>query len=474
MGKAIKFGTDGWRAVIADQYTFENLARVADATASWIIEKKPAENGVVIGYDSRFLSSDFARFTARVIASRGLHVRICDEITPTPAVSWAAREFNAIGVVITASHNPPEYNGFKIKAPYGGSALQSQIQELETYIQSETDISDLEPFDNLMNSGKIEVIDLNAIYLDALRAGIDLDAIRKSEGLIAHDAMFGATASLLPQLLGEQVFVLNDDHNPGFHGVPPEPIEKNLPDLPELIRSQNCMLGIANDGDGDRVAMFDEAGNYVDSHQILCLLAKYMFEERGMKGDIIKTFSTTDMLRKQAETYGIPIHTTPIGFKYIAEKLLSGDVMVCGEESGGIAVKGHIPERDGLFIGLLVAEMCAKRGRKLSELVLELFDEFGGHYNHRNDLHTTEARKNAMITYCNAEKLTEIAGVKVVRREFLDGSKHWLEDGSWLLVRPSGTEPVLRIYSEAPTMELAKSFVDFVSDMVESDIIFNT
>jgi phosphomannomutase len=217
--------------------------------------------------------------------------------------------------------------------------------------------------------------------------------------------------------------------------------------------------------------MFDENGHYVDSHQILSLLTRYMVKTRGMKGELVKTFSTTDMMRKQAESYGLPIHTTPIGFKYITEKILEGDVLVCGEESGGIAVKGHLAERDGIYIGLLIAEMCAKRGKTLSALVRQLFEEFGQHHCRRNDLHTTETRKNTMMEMCRNEKLSSVAGKKVIRVEKTDGIKHWLEDGSWLLVRPSGTEPVLRIYSEASTPEQAQLLVDEVSTITEQIIV---
>lgn len=462
----IKFGTDGWRAVIADQYTFANVARVSAATARWIKDSGVSQNGVVLGFDARFQSEAFAKLAAQVLAHEGLHVRFSDSICPTPAVSLGAQQFDAVGVVITASHNPPEYNGFKIKAPFGGSASPAQITEVEARIPETYETKSLPDFDALVEKGKIELIDLNSRYLDIIRERINLDVIRKHGGKIAHDAMFGSGAGLIGELLGDLAIELNCEFNPGFNGVPPEPIEKNLTELPELIVSEGCMLGIANDGDADRVAMFDENGHYVDSHQILSLLAKYMADTKGMHGELVKTFSTTDMMRKQAEKYGLTIHTTPIGFKYITEKILEGDVLVCGEESGGIAVKGHLAERDGIYIGLLIAEMCARRGKSLSALVQELFDEFGPHYCRRNDLHTTEERKVRMIELCKAEKLTEISGQRVIKVEHTDGIKHWLADGSWLLVRASGTEPVLRIYSEAETPERAQQLVDDVSAMV--------
>lgn len=465
----IKFGTDGWRAIIAKDYTFDKLGRVAAAAARWMRQSKVGKNMAVIGYDARFMSRDFAEFTARIMAHEGLQVQLSDAICPTPAVSLAAFEQEAVGIVITASHNPPEYNGFKIKAPFGGSASPAQIKEVEALIPAAYDATAVPALEELMAQKRIIPAKLNARYLEVLRERIDLERIRATGTKIAHDPMFGSGAGMMEELLGNRAVSLHSEYNPGFQGRPPEPVEKNLKELPEFIREQKCALGIANDGDADRVAMFDENGRYVDSHQILCLLTRYMAKTKGEKGELVKTVSTTDMMRKQAEAYGLPISTTPIGFKYITEKILAGDVLVCGEESGGIAVKGHLAERDGIYIGLLVAEMCARREMKLSELVQELFDEFGPHHNYRNDMHTTDARKNGMIAYCKAEKLKQICGIGVVEADQTDGIKHWLEDGSWLLVRASGTEPVLRIYAEAAQPEQARKLVDTVSRMVEEE-----
>jgi phosphomannomutase len=279
--------------------------------------------------------------------------------------------------------------------------------------------------------------------------------------------MYGSGMGAIKKLLGDQVYELHAEVNPSFGGTAPEPIEKNLKEFSAFITENDCQIGIANDGDADRVGLFDENGVFVDSHRILSLLVKYLSQEKGLSGKIVKTFSTTNMLNKQSEKYGLPIETTPIGFKYIAEKIVNEDVLAGGEESGGLSVKGHIPERDGLYIGLVVAEMLVKTGKKLSELVQELFDEFGDHAYYRNDLHTEERKKLAMIEHCKSEKLTSINGIEVTEREFTDGIKHHLIDGSWLLVRPSGTEPVLRIYAEAETAEQAKALVDDVSNKVD-------
>ncbi|REL33118.1 phosphoglucomutase/phosphomannomutase family protein [Rhodohalobacter sp. SW132] len=465
--KKISFGTDGWRAIIADDYTFENLTIVAQATARWITEENITSNGVVIGYDARFMGREFAEHTAAVFCAMEVPVRLSSSISPTPAISWAAKHYDAVGIVITASHNPPNYNGFKIKAPFGGSATPDQIAGVESRLYQEESVPNIPSFKSCLKAGIIREITVTEQYLNVLREKIDIEAIKKSGIRIGHDPMFGSGMGAIKKLLGEQVFELHGEVNPSFKGIPPEPIEKNLAEFSEFIPKNNCQIGIANDGDADRIALFDENGTFVDSHRILSLLVKYLHKEKGLSGTIVKTFSTTDMLNKQASEYGLPIEVTPIGFKYIAELIVNGDVIVGGEESGGLSVKGHLPERDGLYIGLLMTEMMVKSGKKLSELVQELFDEFGDHAYYRNDLHTEESKKQAMIKHCKDKKLTKIDGKNVTEWQFTDGIKQILEDGSWLLVRPSGTEPVLRIYAEAPSAEQAKAMVEDVTQMVD-------
>jgi phosphomannomutase len=461
----IKFGTDGWRAVIAKDYTYDNVSIVTQATGRWIKNEKITTNGVIIGYDGRFMGRQFSEHCACVFAAMEIPVRIADCITPTPSVSWAALEYDAVGIVITASHNPPDYNGFKIKAPFGGPATPDQIAAVEDELDNYDSSLTVESYQTYLKQGRIREIPLREQFKNVLSERLDLDAIRSKGIKIAHDCMFGAGQGVIKELLGDQILELHSDFNPGFHGQAPEPIEKNLGELSKFIVENRCAVGIANDGDADRVGMFDETGRFVDSHEVLSLLTKYLSQEKGMKGSIIKTFSTTTMLDKQAEKYGLDIETTPIGFKYVAEKIVEGDVLVGGEESGGLAVKGHIPERDGIFIGLLITEMMVKEGKALSELVQDLVDEFGPHFHYRNDMHTSNDKKNAMMSYCKDKKLTEIYGKKVKNWEFTDGVKHWLEDGSWLLVRPSGTEPVLRIYSESSTAEEAQKLVEYASDI---------
>lgn len=456
----IKFGTDGWRAIIADTYTFDNVAAVSMATARWLKRRYGDHPSVVIGHDTRFLGRRFSEHSARVFVSAGVHVTFADAVATTPAISWATLEYGrSAGIVITASHNPPEYSGFKIKAHFGGPATPEMIEAVESELGKVEIPASLPSFAALVEDGRIVLRDVSGEYLELLRKRLDIDAIRASGIRIAHDAMFGAGQGIISKLAGaDRVVELRNALNPSFEGQAPEPIERNLEELASVVVRDGCAVGIANDGDADRVGMYDEKGQFVSSHLILALLVKYLHHERGMSGQIVKTFSTTHMLDRMGEAYGLPVQTTPIGFKYIASKIVEGDVLVGGEESGGLAVKGHIPERDGIYIGLLITEMVVKRGKSLSALVDELYEEFGGHFTYRVDVHTTEENKRAVLTKLDGGGLAQIAGHKVAEVQTMDGYKH-LTDAGWLLVRASGTEPVLRIYSEAASAELAKAIV---------------
>ncbi len=464
----ISFGTDGWRAIIADTYTFANLDRVASATAAWLRNMYGAEATVVLGHDTRFMSRPFAKRVARRVAQAGVQVYLSDSFVATPAVSWGTNAYGAdAGIVITASHNPPEYNGFKLKADFGGPAPPEMVADVESHLTSVSVPNTLPDFDTLVANKRVKLVDLRSDFMDALRTALDIDAIAGSDVRIGHDPMFGAAQGLVTGLLSsDQVETVRDEINPSFQGTPPEPIARNLQPLSELVQAHDLDVGIANDGDGDRIAMVDETGTYVSAHRLLALLVKYMHEERGLSGPIVKTFSTTHMLDKMAEAYGLPIETTPIGFKYIASKMAAGNVLVGGEESGGIAAQGHIPERDGVYIGLLVVEMMVKRGMTLSALVQELLDAFGPHYTYRDDLHITDAQKADALDRLDAHGgLDTINGAAVTELRTLDGYKHITNTG-WLLIRPSGTEPVLRVYSEAESPEAAKALVKDASEQL--------
>jgi len=465
----IKFGTDGWRAIIADEYTFENVERVAQGTASWLLDEYGDTPTVVIGHDTRFLGRQFAERAAQVFTASGIRVTFADTIVSTPAVSWATQAMSCdAGIVITASHNPPEYNGFKIKAYFGGPAPPEMIASVEEAVPPPSELSDeLNAFDSLKTEGRLSLHDVRSGYLNALRNALNVDAITESGIRIAHDAMCGAGQGFVTDLLGpDQVIPLRHEQNPSFHGVAPEPIEERLDELSTTVAESDCAAGLANDGDADRIGMVDENGRFVSSHRILALLVKYLHEERGLSGDIVKTFSTTHLLDRMGERYGLKVETTPIGFKHIAKKMAAGNVLVGGEESGGIAAMGHIPERDGIYIGLLIVEMMVERGKPLSALVDELLDEFGPHYNYRDDIHIREDQKEAVLDRLDAGGgLDEVNGHRVSRVETLDGFKH-VTDNGWLLIRPSGTEPVLRVYSEAESPDAAKALVKDASNQL--------
>lgn len=464
----LRFGTDGWRAVIAADYTFANLERVARATGQWVRRREGEAPSAVVGFDTRFLSEAFAEHTARVLASMGIRVRLASGFAPTPAVSWATKEgAHTAGIVITASHNPPAYNGFKLKAPFGGPASPEMVAEVEAELGRLDEGFALRPLAALEAEGLVERFDLRDAYRYVLQDRLDLGAIRRSGLRVGCDPMYGAGQGLATDLLGHRSVVeVHDEHNPGMHGQAPEPIERNLAYLSRLVVEERCQVGLAFDGDADRIGMFDEAGRFVDSHKILALLVKYLHEEKGLSGSIVKTFSTTDMLERMGARYGLPVETTPIGFKYIAPRMLEGDVLVGGEESGGIAVKGHLPERDGVYIGLTIVEMMVRRGRSLSELVEELQREFGPLHYARRDLHTTPERKARFLERLEASPPAAVGGEAVRALETLDGYKFRLE-GGWLLFRPSGTEPVLRVYAEAPSQAAADALVAAGVAMVE-------
>lgn len=461
---SIKFGTDGWRAIIADTFTLENVEKVAQATGQYMLNTFSESPTAVIGHDCRFGGRMFTERAAQVLASMGIKVIMGKAFCSTPAVSLAVLQNNAqMGVVITASHNPPEYSGYKLKAAFGGPATPAQVADVEVEL-TQLGALDKKTFAELKANGMIQESDLTEAYLNHLRHTLDVESIRNSGIKIAYDAMFGAGRGTVSALVGD-IIELHGGENPGFLGQAPEPIEKNLHELSATIVREKCAVGLATDGDADRIGLYDELGNFVDSHKILCLLVKYLYEERGLRGDIVKTFSTTTMLDKMGERYGLTVHTTKIGFKYIGEIIVHGDVLVGGEESGGMAVKGHIPERDGVYIGLLVTEMIVKRGKPLSGLVQELFDEFGEHHCPRTDLHTE--KKDAVLAYLAAGKLTEVLGKPVTQRADLDGYKVFTEDG-WLMFRGSGTEPLLRIYAESDSMAKAEAMVAAGVAMVEN------
>lgn len=450
---SIKFGTDGWRGIIADDFTFDNVAKVALATAQYFKRHKKIKNGVIVGYDARFLSREFAELTATVLASKGIKVLLSREMSSTPMVSLLSRKLNAAGgVVITASHNPAKYNGFKLKGDFGGPAHPEMIQKLEKELKKvrspQSAIRNPHSFGALLAKGRIKELDFTSAYVSDVQSKLDLNVIKSSGIRIAYDAMHGAGQGVLEQLVPVAVSLRNT-YNPSFGGSHPEPLPQHLKELSATVVLSKCDIGIATDGDADRLGAFDERGEFVDSHRIFALLLKYFVEVKGLKGEVAKSFSVSQIINKMCDKYGITLHETPIGFKHLCRLMTERDILVAAEESGGLGVKGHLPERDGIYIGLLLCEIMAVRKKKLSELVEEVMTEFGWHYFNRIDAHLTEKEKNRILGVYKKGVKT-LGDRDVLRVETKDGFKLFVKNG-WVLVRASGTEPLIRFYAEADT-----------------------
>ncbi len=475
----INFGTDGWRAVISDTFTFHNLRNVAQAIAdaiasgSWEngFEELQAENKqtVVIGFDTRFLSDRYAADVARVLAANGFRVNLAQSDAPTPAISYAVRHLGAIaGIMITASHNAPRYNGVKLKAYYGGSATAEQCRKVEVFLNHNEERArgpNLMDFETARQNGLIQRINPIPAYGEHLRTLIDFDAIAENPQRVVVDSMYGSGRGVIKGFLqgsGCEVQEIRGEMNPGFGGIHPEPIRKHLGALAGAISTHMGDFGLATDGDADRIGAMDEEGRFIDPHKIMALALKYLVEERGWRGAVVRTVSTTCMIDRLARQYGLSVYETPVGFNYIAEYMLKEDILIGGEESGGMSIRGHIPEGDGILMGLLLIEIVAKWRRPLSELVDQLVQEAGPSYYKRLDLTLNRpVSKDKMKQTLLDNKPAKIGGFPVAEIGSLDGIKYILEDGSWLLIRPSGTEPVLRVYTEGRSAEVMEALIDF-------------
>jgi phosphomannomutase len=454
----IKFGTDGWRAIIADDYTLENVKRVAGATASWLIKnyKKPV---AVIGYDTRFGGKLFSETVASVLASKEIKVYYAEIFSTTPMISLGTLKLDAsLGIIITASHNPPIYNGIKLKGNYGGPLTPKKVEEIETLIADKfTD--KIEDFSFYADRGIIEYINLEEIYLNQVKEKFDLTAIQGSKFKIAFDGMYGSGQSIIKKILPNAV-LLHCENNPSFNGLAPEPIEKNLQELATLLKSKNNFdIGIAVDGDADRIGLYDHEGNFVDSHHLILLTIHYLHKYKKMSGKVCVAFSTTNRIRKMCEQYGLPLQISKIGFKYICNTMINEDVLLGGEESGGLAVKGHIPERDGIWMALLVLEFMAATGKNLKELINEVYEVVGKFGLNRYDIHIQEELKNEIVENCKNGKYISFGKYTVKQIDNLDGYKYFFNDDEWILIRPSGTEPVLRAYAESYSKEEANAIL---------------
>ena len=459
----IKFGTDGWRAIIAEDFTVENVKRVAYATALWL-RKHYQEPSAVVGNDCRFAGKLFADTTACVLASQGIKVyRSENTFVSTPMVSLGTVKLQAdAGIILTASHNPAEYNGYKIKASYGGPATPAMIDEVEALIPDTISLH-LKSIEEYSKEGLINFVDLESMYCDEIEANFDMEAIRNCGMNWAYDAMYGAGQNVMRRILPNAT-LLHCEHNPGFDGQAPEPIHRNLTEFSDVIKLSEGEIasGLATDGDADRIGLYDENGDFVDSHHILLLLIHYMSKVKNLQGEVYTTFSCTNKIQKLCDAYGINNTITKIGFKYICDLMVNSGkpFLTGGEESGGIAIAGHIPERDGIWMGLTIWECMAKTGKSLTELIEEIYNLVGTFAFERYDLHLTEELKQAIIEKCENRTFTQFDSYKVIKTEDIDGFKFHFDENSWVMIRPSGTEPVLRVYSEAPTSADAFAILD--------------
>jgi len=452
----IRFGTDGWRAVISDTFTFANLRLVAQAIADYVLEEGGPEPRAVIGFDTRFLSDRYAAEVARVLAGNGIVAYLTRADTPTPAISYAVLDKKAAaGVMITASHNAPRYNGLKLKANFGGAALPEQAEHVEAFLtrnQERARWPNVMDYDTAIDQSLIRRFDPAWAYYEHLGELIDLDLISASELRVVADAMYGSGRKCIADMLARsrcRVVEIRGEMNPGFGGIHPEPVGHYLSALAAAIQAHHADIGLATDGDGDRLGAMDDLGNFVDPHHIFGLALRYLVEERGWRGTVVKSISTTRMVNRLAEQYDLPVKETPVGFNHIADHMLNNDVLIGGEESGGLSIKGHIPEGDGVLMGLLMLEVLASAGCPLHELVKTLQADVGpAHYARRDIPLRTPVTKRKMVERILDTTPDALGGETIEEVNTLDGVKYLLADDSWLLIRPSGTEPVLRVYAE--------------------------
>lgn len=467
MSIKIKFGTDGWRAVIADEFTASNVARVAYATSKWLNDQYENPK-VVIGHDCRFAGDLFMDTAIRVFIHEGVKVHYNDGISSTPMISLATRDHQCnLGIILTASHNPPSYNGYKIKASFGGSLPPENIQEIEALIPAECPFNfkdvDLE---KSKKEGILTLLDIEKEYIDHVYKHFDIDVIKKSGLKFAYDAMYGAGQNVMKKIFPEIDF-LHCEYNPSFKGTPPEPIAKNLKELEDFLKTHKKIdCALVTDGDADRIGLYDGNGEFIDSHHIILLLIHYLVEYRKLSGKIVTAFSATPRINRLADHYGLPHQTTKIGFKDIAKIMVAEDVLLGGEESGGIAVKGHLPERDGIWMGLILWEYMAKSGKSLNELIQEVYNIVGEFKFERNDLHINNELKAKIVENCKNGVYKNFGKYQVKELKTIDGYKYFFDDERWLMIRPSGTEPVLRTYAEAPTLKEVREILHIAEETI--------
>jgi phosphomannomutase len=467
----IKFGTDGWRGIIADDFTFDNVRRVAGAIASYVLKHEDAARGVgvVIGYDTRFVSDLAARAAAQVIATAGIPVRLSNDYVPTPAVSYNIKKLGAAGgVVVTSSHNPWNWNGVKFKAKFGGSATPAIMKIIEDELAAGAMPAG--------RSAKVEEVDLKPAYVDAVCKFADLNLIRKANFKFAIDSMYGSGRGVLPGIFdknGIQYVAIRQEVNPLFPGINPEPIVPHVALLQQTVVKNQCHAGLVTDGDADRIGAVAEDGSFVDAHKCFAVLLKWLLERKKWPGDIVRAFNTTRMVDRIAAKYGRKLHEVSIGFKYAADLMMKREILIGGEESGGIGYGRFLPERDGVLNALLLANVMAEEGKPLGQLVADLQHEFGAHYYGRRDLHVGDEIKYGAIRRASAANTIRLGAFPVLRKEnrdgialFLDTPKNGHGADAWVLFRASGTERLLRVYVEAATPELVEEILQTAEKFV--------
>lgn len=459
---AIKFGTDGWREIIAREFTFENVKMVTQAIAEYICDNNMADRGIVIGFDNRFLSDHFARAVAEVLCGNNIKVYMTGRATPTPVTAFAVKHLKAGGaVMLTASHNPPEYNGIKFIPEYAGPALPYITNVLELNVNkviSSGEYKDVN-YEKAKSDGMITDIDPFEDYINHLKTVVDLDKIAQARLSVIIDPMFGAGIGYLDRILtdaGCRVKVIHGYRDPLFGGSLPEPAEKVLTELRDKVLSEEANLGLAMDGDADRFGIIDSDGTFIIANQVLYLIYYHLINNRGLKGTVARSVATTHMLDRIAGHYGFDVDETPVGFKYIGESMMKRGSILGGEESGGLSIQGHIPEKDGILAAVLIAELVAEQGIPVREILKQIDDKFGRLISRRLDIHTTAEKKEAVLEIIKEMSPSEISEHAVVSTLAIDGKKFVLDDGSWVLIRASGTEPLFRIYVESDSEEKLK------------------
>jgi phosphomannomutase len=463
----IKFGTDGWRGVIADDFTYANVRKVACAIARYVVRAEKPNAGVLVGYDTRFGSENFARVAAEVVSMTGMPVWIAEKACPSPALSLLVRQWGAAGgIMITASHNPSKWNGMKFKASYGSSALPSIVAQVEKELA--TVLADGVP-PLPIQPGNIQTLDILTPYLETIEKLVDWERIRAANFRFVVDPMHGAARGLLRELMTRHDITCDEirgTRDPLFGGVNPEPIEPHVEALRRAVLSGGYHAGLCADGDGDRIGAMDRDGTFITPHQIFSILLWHLAGTREISGDVAKTFSSTKMLDKIAAKFGRKVFETPIGFKYICELMLERDILLGGEESGGIGTKLYLPERDATVMALLLAEVMAWHRKSLGELVAQLHAEFGEHHYGRVDLELKPGQKERAIEHFSNTKLKSVLQWPIARREDLDGIKLYVEDIGWVMLRASGTEPMLRVYSETTSPATTRTILEETCSIV--------